>query len=336
MMLTYAELKEKLRATDISSLYLLLGPEEYLGRELISLITDAAIGDEMRDFNFVELDSLTVQPPELLHELNAYPLGSERRVVLIQNINSLPAPTEEALKESVPGLPAFLTLILTSERMDRRTTLYKSISHEGSVVELRPLKPPEVKVWIRERLRGCGKKIAPHLIDNIFELTGANLSDVSNEIENLIAYMGDKTEVEQSDIDALVAARSREPIYKLTEHIADRDFLRSCAVLRQLLAEGEHELRILWHLDFMVKRLLRAKCLLEEGVSDDIILRNLQIRPFLKHRFFQQVRSFSLDELREMYRSIVAWDNKFKSTSRWHPDIDMELLVRELCTTQGR
>lgn len=333
-MLTYTELKEKLRTNDISSLYLLLGPEEYLGRELISLITNAAIGEGMRDFNFAELESPTAQPPELLHELNAYPLGSQRRVVIIQNINSLPAPSQEALKESVPGLPDFLTLILTSERMDRRKALYKSISNEGSVVELRPLKPAEVKIWIRERLKEQGKKIVPQLVDNIFELTGANLSDVSNEIDNLVAYMGDKAQVEQSDIDALIAARSREPIYKLTEHIADRDFLRSCAVLRQLLAKGEHELRILWHLDFMVKRLLRAKCLLEEGVSDDTILRNLQIRPFLKHRFFQQVRSFSLDELREMYRSIVEWDNKFKSTSRWHPDIDMELLMRKLCTTQ--
>jgi DNA polymerase III delta subunit len=84
----------------------------------------------------------------------------------------------------------------------------------------------------------------------------------------------------------------------------------------------------------MVKKLLRAKCLLEEGVGDDIILKNLQIQPFRRQRFFQQVRSFSLDDLRKMYRTIVEWDNKFKSTSRWHPDIDMELLVRELCTTR--
>ncbi|UCD58261.1 MAG: hypothetical protein JSV16_03875, partial [Candidatus Hydrogenedentota bacterium] len=79
--------------------------------------------------------------------------------------------------------------------------------------------------------------------------------------------------------------------------------------------------------------LLRARCLLEEGVADDVIAKTLQIKPFLKARFLQQVRSFSLDELRRMYRVIVAWDNKFKSTSRWHPDIDLELLIRELCAT---
>ncbi len=107
-------------------------------------------------------------------------------------------------------------------------------------------------------------------------------------------------------------------------------------MLRQLLAEGVHELRILWHLDNMVKRLLRAKCLLEEGVREDVIVRNLQIKSFLKHRFFQQLRSFSMDDLRGMYRTIVEWDNKFKSTSRWHPDIDLELLVRELCATRER
>ena len=218
--------------------------------------------------------------------------------------------------------------------MDRRKGLYKAIAKTGVVVELKPLKAPEVKAWIQERLREQGKKVSPRLADHIFELTGANLSDVSNELNNLVAYMGERETVEQAHVDDLIASRHREPIYRLTEHIADRDFMPSCTVLRQLLAEGEHELRILWHLDFMVKRLLRAKCLMEEGVGDDIILKNLQIRPFLKRRFFQQVRSFSLDELRKMYRTIVEWDNKFKSTSRWHPDIDMELLVRELCATQ--
>jgi hypothetical protein len=50
----------------------------------------------------------------------------------------------------------------------------------------------------------------------------------------------------------------------------------------------------------------------------------------------QQVRSFSLDELKRKYHAIVEWDNKFKSTSRWHPDVDLDLLVRELCATRER
>jgi DNA polymerase III delta subunit len=132
----------------------------------------------------------------------------------------------------------------------------------------------------------------------------------------------------------LVSSRYREPIYRLTDHIAERDFMSSWTVLQQLLAEGEHELRILWHLDHMVKRMLRAKCLLEEGVREDMIIKALQVKPFLKNRFFQQLRSFTVDDLRRMYRALVEWDNKFKSTSRWHPDIDLELLVRELCVTQ--
>jgi len=100
-----------------------------------------------------------------------------------------------------------------------------------------------------------------------------------------------------------------------------------------LVSEGESELRILWHLDMTVKRLLRAKCLLEDGVNDDAVIRILQIKPFLKTRFLQQLRSFSMDDLRKMYHAILIWDNKFKSTSRWHPEIDLELLVMELCTT---
>ena len=333
-MITYTELKKSLRNENLSRVYLLLGPEEFLSRQLISQITELALGDGVRDFNFTDLDTAVTDPPTLLRELNAYPLGGSRRVVLVRHVGSLPASSQEALQDYLSNPPDFITLILTADRMDRRKLLYKAIAGAGTVVELRPLKAPEVKAWIREKLRESGKRISSELVANIFELTGSDLSDVSNELDNLLAYLGERDTVTQQDIDVLVSSRRRDPIYKLTEHVADRDLLGSWTVLRQLQAEGEHELRILWHLDHTVKRLLRAKCLIEDGVSEDAIMKSLQVKSFLRSRFFQQVRSFSMDELRRMYRAVVEWDNKFKSTSRWHPDIDLELLVSELCPTR--
>jgi len=335
-MTTYSEFKKKLRGDNIKTLYLLLGPEEFLARELVSAIIPLALGDGMRDFNFAELDTPNTDPPTLLHELNAYPLGAVRRVVLIRDAGLLQAPTQEALREAASDLPDFLTLVITAERMDKRKALYKTLAKEAMVVDLKPLKAGEVKAWTRERLAGRGKRIPPQLVDHIFGLTGSNLSEVANEIDNLIAFMGDSETVTQAEIDALVSSRQKEPIYRLTEHIADGSFLDSLTVLRQLLTEGEHELRILWHLDFMVKRLLRAKSLLEDGMREDGVMKALGIQPFLKQRFFRQVRSYKLSDLKQMYGAIVEWDNKFKSTSRWHPDIDMELLVRKLCATRER
>jgi DNA polymerase-3 subunit delta len=335
-MTTFFEFDKTVRSDNLSRLYLIVGPEEFLARRLTARLVEVALGDGMKDFNFAELDTPSTSAPALLQELNVYPLGSSRRVVLIQEVGSLPVPAQEALEKSVADLPAFITLVLTAERLDRRKTLSKAIEKHGTVIELQPLRPAEVKTWIREILREKGRRISPHLIENIFELTGSDLSDVSNEVTNLLEYVGERETVEQSDIDALVESRRREPIYKLSEHVADRDLIRSWTVLRQLLAEGEHELRILWRLDYTVKRLLRAKCLLEDGVRDDAVIKALQVKPFLKTRFLQQARSFSLEELRKMYRAIVEWDNKFKSSSRWHPEIDLELLVRELCATRER
>ena len=335
-MTTYQELKRRLKGNDPRGLYLLLGPEEHLARELTSLIIDAALGDGMKDFNFVELDALTTNPPTLLQEINSYPLGAASRVVLIRGVSSLPAPTQEALRDAAADLPDFLTLILTAERMDKRKGFYKAVVKNAVVVDMSPLKPGEVKAWIKGRFKAEGKRVPPQLVDHIFDLTGANLSEVANEVANLVAFMGDKDTVTQAEVDSLVSSRRKKPIYKLPEHVADGDFMAALSMLKQLRAEGEHELRILWHLDFMVKRMLRAKSMLEQGVREDGVMRALNIRPFLRHSFFRQVSSFPLNELKSMYGAIVEWDNKFKSTARWHPDIDMELLVRELCASRGR
>jgi DNA polymerase-3 subunit delta len=273
-MTTYAELKRNLRSDNLSRLYLLLGPEEYLARRLTSQIIDLALGDGLKDFNFAELDATTADAPALLQEINSYPLGASRRVVLIRHIVSLADSTQEALQDSLADLPDFLTLILTSDRMDKRKTLYKAIAKVGVVVELKPLRPADVKTWIRETLRERGKQISPQLTESIFGLTGNDLSDVSNEVNNLLEYVGEREKVTQADIDALVTSRRKEPIYRLTEHVADRDLIGAWAVLRQMLAEGEQELRILWHLDFTMKRMLRAKCLLEDGVGSSRCVRS--------------------------------------------------------------
>jgi DNA polymerase-3 subunit delta len=254
--------------------------------------------------------------------------------VLIRDVGSMPAATQDALREAAADLPDFLTLIITAERMDKRKGLYKALAKAAATVDLRPLRPAEAKAWIRERLKARGKHAPSQLIEHIFALTRASLSEICNEVDNLIAYMGDNTTVTQSEIDTLVSSRQKEPVYMLSESVANRNFMEAITILRRLLDEGEHELRILWHLDFLVKRFLRAKSLQEEGVREDGIMKALRIQPFLRERFFRQMGAFSLDELRSMYRVIVEWDNKFKSTSRWHPDIDMELLVRKLCVTQ--
>jgi DNA polymerase-3 subunit delta len=335
-MTTYQELKRGLRSEDPRGLYLLVGPEEHLARELTSLIIDAALGDGMKDFNFIELDALTTNPPTLLQEINSYPLGSAGRVVLIRGANSLPVTTQEALGDAAADLPDFLTLIVTAERMDKRKTFYKAVAKQGVVVDLKPLRPGEVKAWIKERFKAEGKRVPSQLVDHIFELTGANLSEVANEVANLIAFMGENETVTQSEVDSLVSSRQKKPIYKLPEHVADGEFMAALAMLKQLRAEGEHELRILWHLDLMVKRMLRAKSMLEQGVREEGIMKALNIRSFLRQSFFRQVSSFPLSELKSMYGAIVEWDNKFKSTARWHPDIDMELLVRKLCASRGR
>ena len=87
-MITYTELKKSLRSENLSSLYLLLGPEEFLARRLVSQITKLALGDGLKDFNLADLDAAATDTSTLLHELNAYPLGASRRVVVVRQRQS--------------------------------------------------------------------------------------------------------------------------------------------------------------------------------------------------------------------------------------------------------
>ncbi|NIV97852.1 DNA polymerase III subunit delta, partial [Candidatus Saccharibacteria bacterium] len=57
----------------------------------------------------------------------------------------------------------------------------------------------------------------------IYEMTGFDIGTFSDNIEKLISYVGDRKRITVEDVAFVLKRTKKDPIYELTNAIADRD-----------------------------------------------------------------------------------------------------------------
>jgi len=168
---------------------------------------------------------------------------------------------------------------------------------------------------------------AQKLVDDV----GGNLAILDKHLEKLSIYLGEKTTIDERDVDALVGVDRNRTVFELTEAVAQRNVALALKILGQMLTHGEDSVRIISLLSWQIKRLWRAKQILQQGGNEQKVVSELQILPFFAKRFFEQVKRYSEEDLMKNHALLLETDIKSKTSSLSIPLL-LELLVFRLCT----
>jgi DNA polymerase-3 subunit delta len=101
--------------------------------------------------------------------------------------------------------------------------------------------------------------MAPRLFDRICALTGFDLRIFTRNIEKLIDYIGPRNEISEQDIQAVLQRTKQDPIFELSNALAERNQIQALFYLDSLLAAGFHPLQLLAALANQLRKLLVAK-----------------------------------------------------------------------------
>jgi DNA polymerase-3 subunit delta len=175
------------------------------------------------------------------------------------------------------GFPKGHHLLITTDIVDRRRSLYKLISTKGVVVDCSvPKGDRKADREAQEALMSEHAKtlLGPHrktmnraAFLALCEMTGFEPGTFSNNLQILIDYAGDRSEITAEDVAAVLARTKKDPLYELTNAVTDRDPEKSLFFLGSLL-EGEiHGLQALAALANQVRKLLVAKDFVESAAG---------------------------------------------------------------------
>jgi DNA polymerase-3 subunit delta len=167
------------------------------------------------------------------------------------------------------GFPPGNFMALTTDVVDRRKTLFKTIREKGVVVDCsvpkgnrkadRIVQEEVLKNRIASILGGSKKKLMPQAFTRLYDLTGFELRTFSNNLEKLVLYVGDRDVITPDDVTAVLERSKQDPIYELTGAVSDRDAAKALMLMDSLLQAGMHYLQVFTAIVNQVRKLIRIK-----------------------------------------------------------------------------
>ncbi|MDH3898396.1 MAG: hypothetical protein OEV18_13530, partial [Deltaproteobacteria bacterium] len=272
---------------------------------------------------------------------------------------------ETALKE---GFPEEQCLLLTTDTVDKRRSLYRLMDEKGVVVDfgvasgssrkVRSQQETVLKNLAQETLSAAGKTIEPQALALLFERTGFNLWALKTQLEKLMSFAGEATLVTREQVEGLSDQFREEPLYELNNAVAARDCETGLLVLNRLLDQNYHPLQLLASLANELRRLLVAREFIDEHLAGSLdpnisyggfqktILPVVKkksdkespvatLHPFALHKTMVRSTTFQTAELVGSLQHLFAADLTLKSSGTPERAV-MEGLIMRLCSGEGK
>jgi len=267
---------------------------------------------------------------------------------------------EEALEDRFPFEHC---LILATDTVDKRRTLYRLIEEKGVVADFsvlsgggrkaRSQQESVLRNLAEETLSAAGKKIEPQALSLLLERTGFNLWALKTQVEKLVDFVGDETLVTREHVEKMSEQFREEALYELNNAVAERDCEAALLSLKRLLEQNYHPLQLLASLVTEIRRLLLAREFIRDHLADGLNPRIsyggfqktilpvvkektakesplARLHPFALHKTMVRSTNYQAEDLIESLHLLFKTDLTLKSTGIAGSAVMENLLIR-LC-----
>jgi DNA polymerase-3 subunit delta len=189
----------------------------------------------------------------------------------------------EALASLAADLKAFrwdnVRLLISATEVDKRKTLYKTLEKIGRVEAFTALSfddkdwAGQAEVFAQRELRARKKEIADEALGEFVAAVGPSFRDLTNELEKLALYVGDRPEITVADVAAVVTRRKHAQAFALGDALGDRNLPRLLRTLdgelweiRAKVDKNKSVIGLLYGLTAKVRTMLLLKELINAGL----------------------------------------------------------------------
>ncbi len=332
-------LKEDLKTNRIGKLYLFYGPEEYLKKYYADSIEEKLISEDLKALNKVVLEGKT-EIGRIIDNCETLPVFSDRKLVIVKN-SGLFKPSKKAgdtakkgkggneeLAALLQDLPGHVCLIFYENEVDKRIKAVDAIKKNGLVVEFGYQKPDELVRWVIRRFKAAGKEMDMVTASQLVESSEQGMTELLNEAEKLMSYLGDRQKVTPQDIDKVCTKSIKSRVFDLTDAIAEKDSSKALRVFNDMLVLKEPVPKILFMIARQFRQILHVKLLHKEGSNTGEIASQLSMTPYIAGKILKQAGSFSVDRLKKAMETSLEFDIAVK-TGKLEDVAAAEMLIIE-------
>ena len=254
-----------------------------------------------------------------------------------------------------------LRLLITSGKVDKRKTFYKTIEKIGAVETFAGLSvedkdwADQAEIAVVKQFRGLGKEIADDALGFLVSNVGPNTRLLANEVEKVALFVGDRPRVNLEDVEVIVTRNKQAKAFALADALGSRNLPRLLKILDQELwatrsDSSKSEIGLLYGIISKVRTMLFLKEMIREGwipadapygrfksmlervpaeeLPADRKFNPLAMHPFMLYNALGQTRNYSSEELVKAMELLLQCNLRLISSQTDPGAVIQETLVR--------
>jgi DNA polymerase-3 subunit delta len=323
----------KLRAA-----YVFVGDEVFFRRRCREAILSHLVPADLRDFSLFDFDLSETDLAEVLDRARTPSLMAPFQVFFVKGVKNLfgrgsnedkLSAIEQYCKDPNPDaviifVADHISIPADARRMEmqdkeRYERIRETLGQYCGIVELARVEEGEAVRWLADYCATREVKIEPDAARELVDALGGDMMMVSNELEKLILYVGEKKHVTLGDVETMVLAAKQRSLYELTDAISAKDRVRALEMLDAILTTGEGDEAAIGHLYMLAKTFRQMLVILERNVRDQRMLwaalwQGFRVPPFAAEDIIKQARRYkSKRELTRAIRLVARTDLALRS-----------------------
>ncbi len=334
--------------------YVFIGDEGFFRRTCREAILKHLVPEGMREFSLYEYDLESAEVVEILDRARTPSLMANFQVFFVRGVKTLYGrgkhdaefkaiaeymknPNPDALLVFIAdhiSIPADIRRMDMTDK-DRYERIRETLGDCLTIVEFARVEEGEAVKWLNETAAQQATKIEPDASRELVDSLGGDMMMISNELEKLLLYVGEKKRITLGDVETMVLAAKQRTLYELTEALSTHNRGRALEILDAMLTTGDGDDAAIGHLYMLARTFRQMLVILENNVRDtralyQVLWQGFRIPPFAAEDVIRQSRRYkSRRELTRAIRLIARADAALR-TNPVSKRMVLENLVLEL------
>lgn len=318
--------------------YVFVGDETFFRKRCREAILKHLVPPDLRDFSLFDFDLAETDLAEILDRARTPSLMAPFQVFFVRGVKNLfgrgsndakLAAIEEYCKDPNPDavlifVADHISIPADARRMDmtdkdRYERIRESMGGYCAIVELGRVEEGEAIRWLTEYCAAQEVKIDADAARELVDALGGDMMMISNELEKLSLYVGEKKHITLGDVETMVLAAKQRTLYELTDAISSKDRVRALQMLDAILNTGDGDEAAIGHLYMLAKTFRQMLVILERNVRDQRMLwaalwQGFRVPPFAADDIIKQARRYkSKRDLTRAIRLVAKTDLSLRS-----------------------
>lgn len=311
--------------------------------ELIEKKSNELVNDFLEegkdDFNFIKFNLYETNISSIIEEALTLPFISEKKAIVVKN--SFMFTGEKVSKEITPNTDQVIEFLekydgnnllifeIYQSKLDERKKLTKTLKNTSKLYKVEQMSEQEMKSWIQNKLHENYKDIKQDALNLFIELTGINFNVISQELDKIILFLGDRTTINKNDVSLIINRSLEQNVFLLTEYIQKGDKNKAIQLVKDLIIMKEEPIKLLALITSNYRLYYQCKILSRKGYSGQQISKTINVHPYRVKLALGQVKHYQLNELLNIINHCAETDYKLKS-SYIDKQLILELLILAL------